>query len=117
MPQSVLYMCTRWEVQEREADENALTIPLWWGYELSFLAFVGLYVSEQLMERKRKKVKALLWAMFGCTVYVPVALEWIARLKHLCGEWYFICFSEDYGFYWGWVNICGGSSLIDHLWL
>ncbi|GJU90964.1 hydroxyproline-rich glycoprotein family protein [Tanacetum coccineum] len=51
-----------------------------------FLLLWGMYVSEQLMERKRKRVKALLWALFGCTVSVPVALEWIATLKHLCGE-------------------------------
>nr|GEW42094.1 protein kinase-like domain-containing protein [Tanacetum cinerariifolium] len=41
----------------------------------------GLYASEQLMEMKRKRVKALLWALSGCTV--PVAFEWIATLKHL----------------------------------
>nr|GEZ28000.1 hypothetical protein [Tanacetum cinerariifolium] len=110
---------TRWEVQEREVDENALSIPNkslfkvitilaegMFGFYAAMnglsdyekkkcnlgvivIAFVivfggvlnsifhllwGLYESEQLMKKKRKSVRALLWAWFGCTVFVPIAL-------------------------------------------
>nr|GFA28855.1 hypothetical protein [Tanacetum cinerariifolium] len=76
MKRAVLIEFARWDVQDCEADENALTIPY----------VYGLYASEQLMERMRKRVKALLWDPRGCTVFVSVALEWITTLKHLCGE-------------------------------
>nr|GEX39955.1 zinc finger, CCHC-type [Tanacetum cinerariifolium] len=73
---------TRWEVQEREVDENALCIP---------------YVySEQLMKTKRKSVRALLWALFDCTVFVPIAL---------CVD----CFIE--AFAWRVVNSLSAASM------